>query len=253
MNLREARVDIKGDRDAAMASAKLYRPDYAFKTEFRTSCAGEIEFTCETTTGACHRLIVREEIPKTVALNFANPEEPGGGFLRGALAQEECICRTSILYNILSNDALSEMYENCPPDYLFSDYMSLVSGVPMIRDDEYELLDEPFLADFITCAAPLASRFRGEKEELDLAMKTRIRKIIQCAAENGYDAIILGAFGCGAFGNSTKDVAHAFREVLVDEGMRFAFEKIVFAIYSYKDSKQRKMRDIICQCHGDVK
>ena len=243
-NLRGEQVDIKEARDAAIASAKLYRPDYKFSHKFRTSCAGEIEFTCETTTGACHRLIVREGIAKTVALNFANPHEPGGGFLRGALAQEECICRTSILYNVLDTDALSEMYTNCPPTNLFSDYMSLVSGVPMIRDDEYEPLDEPFRADFITCAAPLASRFAGEKKELDRAVKTRVRKIIQCAAENGYDAIILGAFGCGAFGNSTRDVAYAFRKVLLDEGMSRAFNKIVFAIYSETNEKQETMQEV---------
>ena len=39
-----------------------------------------------------------------VALNFANGLHPGGGFLRGSLAQEEVLCRSSALYLTLVGD-----------------------------------------------------------------------------------------------------------------------------------------------------
>ena len=32
---------------------------------------------------------------KIAVLNFANPEHPGGGVQLGAMAQEECLCRSS--------------------------------------------------------------------------------------------------------------------------------------------------------------
>ena len=43
------------------------------------------------------------------------------------------------------------------------------------------------------------------------------------------DAIILGAFGCGAFANDPKVVAEAFRNAVLD--YRQYFRSIEFAVY----------------------
>ena len=51
-------------------------------------------------------------------LNFANPVNPGGGVENGAMAQEECLCRSSNLYTCLR------------ADHLFNDYYLCVKTVP---------------------------------------------------------------------------------------------------------------------------
>ena len=50
-----------------------------------------VQVTNETTLGASSRLAERGLQP--IALNFANGVQPGGGFLMGATAQEEVLCR----------------------------------------------------------------------------------------------------------------------------------------------------------------
>ena len=38
---------------------------------------------------------------RTAVLNFASYKEPGGKFIDGSRAQEECLCAESYLYNVL--------------------------------------------------------------------------------------------------------------------------------------------------------
>ena len=57
------------------------------------------------------------------------------------------------------------------------------------------------------------------------------------AAENGYRSLILGAWGCGAFGNSPDDVSKAFRTALLDDGLGRYFSDVCFAIYGPEDGK----------------
>ena len=47
---------------------------------------------------------------KVAVLNFANPHNPGGGVCNGAMAQEECLCRSSNLYVCINNENVFNEY-----------------------------------------------------------------------------------------------------------------------------------------------
>ena len=54
-------------------------------------------------------------------------------------------------------------------------------------------------------------------------------KVLAVAKRHGHRGLVLGAWGCGAFGNDTNEIARLFREVL-EEPFRGAFEHVLFAI-----------------------
>ncbi len=61
-------------------------------------------------------------------------------------------------------------------------------------------------------------------------MVNLIRNILEVAASNDADILILGAFGCGTFNNPPELVAEVFRRLLEDKGYGRFFKKIIFAI-----------------------
>lgn len=202
-------------------------------------CQPVYQVTKESTIAALKRLVVEENAGKTVALNFANATNPGGGYLRGALAQEEMICQASGLLPCIVEQ--KQFYvdnmdrENMTQTYLYTNDMIYSPDVPVIRDDDDTLIS-PFLASFITSPAPCLIDGRQKRtptrDEANQALLVRIRKIILLAISKGYKNIVLGAFGCGAFRNNPVDVANIFSIVLKAEGYETFFNRIVFAIKS---------------------
>ena len=62
-------------------------------------------------------------------------------------------------------------------------------------------------------------------------MVKRLRKMLFLAARKGYRNLVLGAWGCGAFGNDTRRVATYFYQLFFgDDGLSQFFENVVFAI-----------------------
>ena len=164
---------------------------------------------------------------RPLVLNFANSRAPGGGFLAGARAQEECLVRSSWLYATLKGDPYYD-YHRQNDSIRASDWAILSPGVPVFRRDDGTLLEEPWLCDFLTCAAPVASHIHDPDEPVAL-MKRRIDRVLAIARAYGYDALVLGAWGCGAFANDTVAMARLFHDALLGK-YRGAFSQVVFAI-----------------------
>lgn len=168
-------------------------------------------------------------------LNFASARNPGGGYLNGAKAQEEDLCRCSALYTCLLRAPEFYAAHRASSDLRYSDRVISSPGVPVFRDEEFRLLSEPYPVTFLTSAAPntgqLARRAPERLAEIPELLIARAAQVLAAAQQSHVDELVLGAWGCGVFGNSPADVAQAFAAHL-GPGGRFdsAFDRVVFAI-----------------------
>jgi uncharacterized protein (TIGR02452 family) len=189
-----------------------------------------IEITNETTLGASKRLI--ESGLKPLALNFANGKHPGGGFLQGARAQEENLCRSSALYHTLADDHMYENHRNLVDS---SEWVIYSPDVPVFRTDDGVTLSQPWFLSFITCAAPNA-RSIGQSLASELLRK-RIYRVLEISRAYNYSSLILGAWGCGAFGNDPWTTAKDFKYYLTND-FKGAFDTVVFAITDWSPERR---------------
>jgi uncharacterized protein (TIGR02452 family) len=191
-----------------------------------------VQVANETTLEAARRLTTMGLRP--LALNFANGIHPGGGFLHGARAQEEVLCRSSALFTTLEGDKMYEEHlRRSRPDS--TDWAILSPSVPVFRMDDGVELEETWLLSVITCAAPVAHRI-GQPEAGDL-LQRRIHRVLAIAQAFGYTSLVLGAWGCGAFGNDSHRTAIDFRSAIEGE-FRGSFQDIVFAITDWSAERR---------------
>ena len=120
---------------------------------------------------------------------------------------------------------------------LDSDYMLISPDVCVFRDVKGQLLAEPYNVSVVTIPAP---NKRGRAKDipqstLDSIMTDRLGKMLLAAARHGYRNLVLGAWGCGAFGHSAKRVAGYFKKLFYEDGLNEFFDNVVFAILYDKD------------------
>ncbi len=161
-------------------------------------------------------------------LDFASFTSPGGGYERGAWAQEEALCAESFLYNVLVGRRAwyaenRRRFVNCEL------YRNRALAVPRVR---FEREGYHSYADVIVAAAPNARRareqYRVSEEALAAALRDRVRLVLAVADDLGREKLVLGAFGCGVFGWDAAAVAEAFRAELASG--RHAASEVTFAI-----------------------
>lgn len=233
----------------AKEKTKLYEPD-DFSGE---PAAKESECTITVTKHKTFEaaMLIHAEHPewKIAVLNFASATNPGGGVETGSSAQEESLCRCSTLYPTLDQEWLWQKYylkNRNAHDNLHTDACIFSPGIIICKtDDAYpERMGEKdwVTIDVITCAAPNLRQRPGNKhnpeygepkiitpEGLYRLHQQRAKHILHVAAANHADALVLGAFGCGAFRNDPKVVAKAYADVLTE--YKGYFQCIEFAIY----------------------
>ena len=180
-----------------------------------------------------------------LVLNLANPVYPGGGVRRGARAQEECLCLASTLLPALESPEAA-------PYYLYnrdlhsswgSDSALLVPQVEVFRDEYGRYLEQSAVVSVLTCAAPVAYTCHEvlSESEYRLGLYQRIRRILLLAAHWGYTRLVLGAFGCGAFGNDAALVSDLFYQAFVSclpdhTPLHRLFRQVDFAVLDHSSS-----------------
>ena len=182
--------------------------------------------------------------------NFASATNPGGGVTKGSTAQEECLCRCSALYEMLNTKEMWDGFYNphrAASDPVHNDDIIYTPGVVVFKTDTSAPVTMPesewYEVDVITCAAPnlrdnpsnpynkndgMRKVKISDNELLEIHEK-RLRRILDVAAYNDDEVVVLGAFGCGAFQNKPEVVARAAANVIGD--YLNAFRIIEFAVY----------------------
>ena len=161
---------------------------------------------------------------KIAVLNFASYRNPGGKFIEGSNAQEECLCHESNLYNVLRNFAPYYKENNSKANRNLYTDRALYSPDVIFNKEE-----EIVKADVITCASPnwTAASERGVTQvENTLVLAQRMQFIKDIAELNDVDILILGAWGCGVFGQHPKVIARLFDFIFKESKIK----NIVYAV-----------------------
>lgn len=226
-------VDIAAQVSAAAAGTRLILPDAALPEATTWPGPTTVEVTNESSLAAARRLG-----PGTACLVFASARNPGGGFLNGAQAQEEAISRSSALY--ATQTTVPEFYEHHRREtsLLYTDRIIVSPDVPVFRDDDGTLLAEPYPVTFLTAAAPNRSAVeRNQPAAVRDVVPTLVRRaarVLDVAAAHGSRRLVLGAWGCGVFGNDADEVASAFAQALAGPPR---FERVTFAILDHRPGR----------------
>ena len=177
-------------------------------------------------------------------LNMANSYHSGGGWEHGALAQEEALCyRSSLPFT------LKTRYYPIPK---FGGIYS--PTVVVIRENMaqgHDLLDlsKPDDLPVVSCVSVAAIRGPdivrdvGGREKYNHKrdreiMKEKMRVVLRIAAVRKHRILVLGALGCGAFGNPRIEVVQCWREIFEEREFGGGWwESIVFAVMEPGEQK----------------
>ncbi len=180
-------------------------------------------------------------------LNFASYKNPGGGFMNNMYAQEEAICYCTNLFYELVN--YSDWYKHPLNNGLYDNKSILSHNIAVVASERGNLLppDEVFYIDVLTCAAPNLSSvltYRPSlKEVAENISRDRVAYVMDIFANNHYDTIILGAFGCGVFKNDPNVIASAFKTYINNNSDKF--KNIIFAIPDKTSKNYQTFKNIL--------
>lgn len=180
---------------------------------------------------------------KVALLNFASFKNPGGGFLSGALSQEESLCHESTLFPVLNcfRDTYYAYNQKHIRDGMYESRMLYSPGIVFEREG----LPLTKKADVITCSAVNFDVFRKKQKnayEINKnVMGSRIKDIARVATIRGVDTLVLGAWGCGVFGQDPYVIA----DLMLDAIEMYPIRRVFFAIPDKKSENYQAFWDVM--------
>ena len=240
---------LSDKKSVLLLNSSEVRNDSSFYEEAFTAAFEPLRIPAEITVvpddclDVAHKFV--NEGLEVCVLNMASRQNPGGGVVNGAGAQEEYLFRCSDYYKFLYKYApyaeqygiMRSLYQY-PLDRNFGGIYS--PEVTIFRENEqsgYKLAASTWKVNMIAVAGMNSPKLiydeNGEKRiapELIEGVKNKIRTIFRIACDNGQRNLVLGALGCGAFHNPPEHVAELFRDVLCEQEFEGAFSKICFAV-----------------------
>nr|MDO8109585.1 TIGR02452 family protein [Candidatus Sigynarchaeota archaeon] len=96
---------------------------------------------------------------------------------------------------------------------------------------QYQFLASPLMLAFIAAPAYNHPQLINSRLSDDYAARTseKIAGILNVGAKCGHDAIVLSAFGCGAFANPPEHISQLFKHIILERFMH-CYKRIEFAI-----------------------
>lgn len=224
-NTREHSEEIR----RSVANAKIYDDEDGRKRVFMPGAPISVpvlRLLAEDSVTALCNCKAKHPSQKVAVLNFASYKNPGGMFLKGSRAQEECLCHESFLYNVLC-EFEEEYYSQNRKTLRRAMYTNRAIYAP---DVHFYHNGGDVTCDVITCAAPNfsagAKYANVDSATNSKALFSRIRFVLDVAAVQKVDTLVLGAFGCGVFGQNPTEVA----EIMRDLAGKYPFAEVIFAI-----------------------
>lgn len=154
---------------------------------------------------------------KMGVLNFASAKNPGGGFLNGAMAQEESLAASGGLYpTLIRHEDYYRRNRGCGT-MVYTDCAIYSPDVVFFRNEDFRLVEKPVTASVLTLPAVNLGQViqKGEDPKAAKAqMKKRMARALELFAAMGDRTLVLGAYGCGVFRNEPRDVARWWAELL---------------------------------------
>jgi uncharacterized protein (TIGR02452 family) len=214
-------------------SVKFYNTDYVFSSP-KSQYVTKIEIQDLDTIGAA------KQFENACCLNFASHKRPGGGYESvkdipmPIKTQEEDLFRRSNLPELMDNPKIRANY---PLKGIKGFY---TTDIVVNKDQKLQQVT-PFNISLVTVPAVVNP---DSVEDFDLVKKKAIR-ILEIAADNNHKDLILGAWGCGIFGNNPKHIAELFFELLKNE-FSGVFESVIFAIPGKGSKNYQMFESVIC-------
>lgn len=225
-----AEIDISKEIEESKSMTVTYSPDIELPLNYKGNYQTRFFVKNMTTLSAAKSLVDNGDDP--AVLNMASATSPGGGWLSGARAQEEYLARSTALYATLQN---STMYlrKDFHTNPFYDDYVIYSPDVVVFRDDNGELMEDYYYCSTLTSPAVQANAVRhympDREPEIAMVMKKRIQKLLAVAAKHNHTTLVLGAWGCGAFGNDGNLIAGLFKKAF-QENFAGVFDRVIFAI-----------------------